>query len=299
MRKLLGFVMVLFATLLSHSASQAKCLNMGIIPAEDPKAMMEQYKPMKEWLEKQIGSCIEYFTATDYSGVVEAMRSKKVDFAWFGPFSYVMAKERAGAEAFAVGVDPTGKTTYRSLILATPEVAQKLGITSPLVGEEGMKILAQKLSNFKKQFHIIFVDPASTSGYAVPRYYMHIAGIDEKAFKKVGFISTHDAAELAVAKKIVDMAADSDITYEKMVSQGKISKETNVILWKSPELPGSPWAYRKDLSEDLKKLREAFYKLPKDIAAGYGNIVGYRPVSDKDYTIIAEVKKVIDQLQKR
>ena len=27
------------------------------------------------------------------------MREKKVDFAWFGPFSYVLAHERAGAEA--------------------------------------------------------------------------------------------------------------------------------------------------------------------------------------------------------
>ena len=34
------------------------------------------------------------------------MRAKKVDFAWFGPFSYAMANERAGADAFAVGIDP-------------------------------------------------------------------------------------------------------------------------------------------------------------------------------------------------
>ena len=33
-----------------------KSLVMGLIPAEDPKAMIEQIKPMKAWMEKELGS---------------------------------------------------------------------------------------------------------------------------------------------------------------------------------------------------------------------------------------------------
>ena len=102
----------------------------GLIPAKDPQDMIEQIKPMKAWMEKKMGRNIELFTATDYSGVIEAMRAKKVDFAWFGPFSYVMAHDRAGADAFAVGVNAKGKSTYQSYLVATPEAAKKLAAQS-------------------------------------------------------------------------------------------------------------------------------------------------------------------------
>ncbi len=280
-------------------AAEKTPLVMGLIPAEDPKAMMEQYTPMKNWLEKEIGRPIKLFTATDYTGVIEAMRAKKADIAWFGPFSYVLASERAGAQAFAVGQDGKGKTTYRAYLVATPEVAKKLDITTPLEGLEGMKTLAAKLANHKKAFTFTFTDANSTSGYAVPRYFMHQAGIDpEKVFKKVGYVGTHDAAELVVKNKIIDIAADNDVSYPKMLESGQISAETNVVIWQSPDLPGSPLAYRKDLPEEVKKaLQQAIVKVPKDVVTGYGKITGYQLVQDKDFALIKDIKKVIDTLR--
>ncbi|MFZ5453592.1 MAG: phosphate/phosphite/phosphonate ABC transporter substrate-binding protein [Thermodesulfobacteriota bacterium] len=283
---------------LAQAASQ-ECLVMGLIPAEDPKAMMEQYTPMKKWLEKETGRCIKLFTATDYTGVIEAMRAKKADIAWFGPFSYVLANGRAGAEAFAVGKDAKGVTTYRSYLVATPEAAKKLGITQPLEGEAGMKAIAAKLANHKKAFTFAFTDPNSTSGFAIPRYFMHKAGMaPKKVFKKVGYVGTHDAGELVVKNKIIDIVADNDVSYPKMLEKGQISKATNVIIWKSPLLPGSPLAYRQDLPQEVKEsLKKAIVKVPKDVVTGYGKITGYEIVGDGDYALIKEVKTVIDTLR--
>ncbi len=267
------------------SDAKEKCLVMGLIPAEDPKSMIEQYTPMKNWMEKDMGMCIKIFTATDYTGVIEAMRAKKVDFAWFGPFSYVLAHERAGVEAFAVSVDEKRNTKYRSYLVATPEAAQKLNISKPLEGEEGMKVLAEKLNRHKKEFTFVFTDPTSTSGYAVPRYFMHRAGIDpDRVFKKVGFIGTHDAEEFVVKNKIIDIVADNDVTYSKMLEKGQISKDTNVIIWMSPLLPGSPMAFRKDLPASIKeKLKNSIIRVPRDVVTRYGKITGYQLVTDKDY----------------
>ena len=280
--------------------AEENCLVMGLIPAEDPKAMIEQIKPMKAWMEKSLGRCITLYTATNYTGVIEAMRAKKVDFAWFGPFSYTMAHERAGADAFAVGIDPKGKSTYRSYLVATPETAQKLGISTPLEGEEGMKAIAEKLNKFPKEFTFTFTDTASTSGHAIPRYFMWKVGLDpDKVFKKVGFSGTHDAAELMVKNKTVDMCADNDMTNPAMVAAGKISPTTNIIIWKSPPIPGSPVAYRHDLPEETKEaLKKAITTVPEDAnkVTAFGNITGWKIVSDQDYALIKEVKKVIDQL---
>jgi phosphonate transport system substrate-binding protein len=295
---LLGLT-VLFTSSVVGAWAKKDCLIMGLIPAEDPKAMMEQYTPMKKWLEKELGRCIKLFTATDYTGVIEAMRAKKADIAWFGPFSYVLANGRAGAEAFAVGQDAKGVTTYRSYLVATPEAAQKLGITTPLEGEAGMKALAAKLANHQKVFTFAFTDVNSTSGFAIPRYFMHKAGMDpKKVFKKVGYVGTHDAAELVVKNKIIDIVADNDVTYPKMQEKGQTSPKTNVIIWKSPPLPGSPLAYRQDLPQEVKEaLKKAIVKVPKNVVTGYGKITGYQIVGDGDYALIKDVKKVIDTLR--
>ncbi|MGO9689236.1 MAG: phosphonate ABC transporter substrate-binding protein [Syntrophobacteraceae bacterium] len=297
---ILGLLAVLVAMLAGALQAEQKSLVMGLIPAEDPKAMIEQIKPMKAWMEKELGQPIELFTATDYSGVIEAMRAKKVDFAWFGPFSYVMAHERAGADAFAVGVNAKGKSTYQSYLVATPETARKLGISTPLVGEEGMKEIAQKLNEHKKEFTFTFTDPASTSGYAVPRYFMWKVGMDpDKVFQKVGFSGTHDAAELMVKNKTVDMCSDNDMTNPALVAAGKISPESNIIIWRSDPLPGSPIAYRQDLPEKTKEgLKNAMTSLPTEAnkVKAFGNITGWQIVSDNDYAVIKDVKKVIDGL---
>ncbi len=302
-RYFLAFALAAAMTIILAGALQAnqESLVMGLIPAEDPKAMIEQIKPMKVWMEKELGQHIELFTATDYSGVIEAMRAKKVDFAWFGPFSYVMAHDRAGADAFAVGVDPKGKSTYRSYLVATPETARKLGISSPLEGENGMKAIAEKLSKHKREFTFSFTDPASTSGYAVPRYFMWKVGMDpEQVFRKVGFSGTHDAAELMVKNKTVDMVSDNDMTNPALVAKGQISPQTNVIIWKSMPLPGSPIAYRHDLPENIKAaLKKAITTVPKEAnkVTAFGNITGWQIVSDSDYAVIKNVKKVIDELK--
>lgn len=286
-------------SVLSSAAAAKECLTMGLIPAEDPKAMLAQYKPMAQWLEKEIGQCIELKTSTDYTGVIEAMRAKKVDIAWFGPFSYAMAAQRAGAEAFAVGMNSKGITTYKSYLVATPKVAKALDITTPLVGLEGMKQLNAKLTPHNGKYLMAFTDVASTSGYAAPRYFMHKAGIDpKKTFKKVSFTGTHDAAELVIKNKIMDIVADNDISYPKMIQSGKISKETNVVIWESSPLPGSPLAYRGSLDSDIKeKIKNAIVKVPKNIVTGYGEITGYKIVDDKEFDIIKDMKKVIDEVK--
>jgi len=299
-KKLITLVGILALTALLSATTFAKdnCLVMGLIPAEDPKAMTERYTPMKNWLEKEIGMCIQLFTATDYTGVIEAMRAKKVDIAWFGPFSYVLANERAGAEAFAVGVDKKGNTTYHSYLVATPEATQKLGISSPLEGEAGLKVLAEKLNNHRKAFTFTFTETASTSGYAVPRYFMHKAGIEpDKVFKKVGFIGTHDAAALVVKNKIIDMASVYDEAYLTLLDKGKITADSVVIVWRSPAIVGEPFAYRSDLKENIKDaLKKAIVRIPGDLT-GSARLTGYKLTNDSEYKVIKDIKKVIDDLK--
>jgi len=255
----------------------ARPLVMGLIPAENNEEMIRTFEPMRQYLEQKIGRKIKLYTATNYAGIIEGMRKKRVDIAWFGPLSYVLAEKEAGAEAFAVGVrQSTGKSTYRSLIVVPGD--------SP----------AHSIMDLKGK-SVAFVDPASTSGGLVPSYMVKKATgmMPKQFFGKFTYAGSHDAAEMAVKNKTVDAAADNDITYPKMLKKGMITEQSNRILVYSDPLPGSPMAYRKDLDENLKrKIRDAILYAHYSIKpTGYGELSKYEQAAPADYQGIRDLVK--------
>lgn len=98
-------------------------LVMGTIPSEENAEMLRTYEPMVEYMSDELGTTVKPYTATDYSGIVEAIRSGRVDLAVFGPFSYVLAHKVAGAEAVAAQTTEEGQktSTYHSLIITQPD----------------------------------------------------------------------------------------------------------------------------------------------------------------------------------
>jgi phosphonate transport system substrate-binding protein len=276
--KKIFFAVVMGASLLSAAGvSNARELVMGLIPADNNEEMIKTFEPMRAYLEKKTGYTVKLFTATDYAGVVEAMKKKRVDIAWFGPLSYYLAEQEAGAEAFAVGIrEGSNSPTYKSII-----------VTPCDSGIKSIKDLKGK--------SVAFVDPASTSGGLMPTFMVKQATglMPQDFFGKFTYAGSHDAAELAVKNKTVDAAADNDITYPKMIEKGLITKESNCIIAESTPLPGSPLVYRGDLPADLKKqIRDTILNAHKDIqVTGYGKISHYVAIEPKDYDMIRKMVK--------
>lgn len=263
--------------LASATTASAKELVMGLIPAESNEEMIKTFEPMRAHLEKKLGQKVKVFTATDYAGVIEAMKKKRIDIAWFGPLSYYLAELEAGAEPFAVGIRQ-GKNshTYKSVIMVPGDSKAK-----------SIKDLEGK--------SVAFVDPASTSGGLMPTYMVKKATgkMPKEFFGKFTYAGSHDAVQMAVKNKTVDAAADNDITYNKMLKKGLVTKESNKILVESDPLPGSPLCYRKDLPEDLKKkLRDIILSAHNEIkVTGYGNLSHYEAIGPEDYQIVRDMVK--------
>ncbi|OIR02191.1 phosphate-import protein PhnD precursor [mine drainage metagenome] len=258
-------------------AANARDLVMGLIPAENNEEMIKTFEPMRAYMEKKLHRKVKLYTATDYAGVVEAMRKKRVDIAWFGPLSYYLAEMEAGAEAFAVGIrEGSDSPTYKSLIIAPCDS-----------GIKSIKDLKGK--------SVAFVNPASTSGGLMPTYMVKQATgmMPQDYFGKFTYSGSHDAAELAVKNHTVDAAADNDITYGKMLEKGLITKESNCIVAESTPLPGSPLVYRGDLDKKLKaQIKDVILNAHKDIqVTGYGKISHYVSVTPTDYQSIRDMVK--------
>ncbi len=264
----------------TNQGGEIEVLRMGLIPADDAEEMLRDYEPIKEYLSEELGIPVEIMVTSDYTAAIEAMRSKHIDMAWFGPFSYVIAANVAGAEAIVNGVRRSdGRSDYHSII-----------ITRADSGIETLEDLKGK--------SFAFVDPASTSGNLIPRKMLIDNGIDpDNDFSMSYYAGTHNAVEYAVANGNVDAGVDSDNSYDRMVEAGEIDPEINKIIYTSEPIPGSPIVVRGDLPTELKqKIQDALIAMDEQTlhqVSGWGDIARYQKVSDSDYDIIRETAETL------
>ncbi|MBC8495908.1 phosphonate ABC transporter substrate-binding protein [Candidatus Woesearchaeota archaeon] len=259
---------------------QLQVLRMGLIPADDAEEIIRAYEPVKEYLSEALGIPVEIQVTSDYTAAIEAMRGEHIDMAWFGPFSYIIASNVAGAEAIVNGVkESTGSATYKSIIVA--------GVSTGIETVEDLR---------GKSF--AFVDPASTSGNLIPRKMLIENGIDpDNDFSTSYYAGTHNAVLYAIANGKVDAGATGDNVYQRMVDAGEIDPEANVIIYESEPIPGSPIAVRGNLPEELKKaIQDALLNMDQQTihqVDGWGGISSYQAVSDSDYDVIRETAEIL------
>src|SRR5215468_10822770 len=77
-----GLTAALFAT--HSSKAETAEVNFGLISTEASLNQKKNWEPFLEAMSKATGLKINAFYATDYAGVIEAMRFNKVQIAWYG-----------------------------------------------------------------------------------------------------------------------------------------------------------------------------------------------------------------------
>src|SRR5262249_31945084 len=96
-------------------------INFGVISTEASMNQKKNWEPFVEDMSKAIGIKVKAFYATDYAGVIEAMRFNKVHVAWYGNKSGMEAVDRSNGEVFAQIVAKDGNTGYYSHIIVNAE----------------------------------------------------------------------------------------------------------------------------------------------------------------------------------
>lgn len=238
LRKLLALTGVGLA-IAAAPAKAADEINFGIISTESSANLKKTWDPFIADMKKQTGLEIKAFFASDYAGVIEAMRFKKVQIAWHGNKSAMEAVDRADGEVFAQTVDKAGNPGYWGHIAVHKD--------SPF------KTLEDVLK-CDKSLDFGIGDPNSTSGYLVPVTFVFSAkNIDPKACFKTVRNANHEANLLAVANKLVHAATHSSEALERLLKTNKEKHDQVRIIWTSPLIPADPLVWRKDLDPALKK----------------------------------------------
>lgn len=261
-------------------------IRVGLIPTEGGADIIKRFKPLMDHLEKNLGIAVEPFSASDYAGIITAMDHKHIDFAYFGPKSYVEASARANAQALALELDKTGARGYFGLILTRKG--------------SGIKTLDQALRSGKT---FCFTDPNSTSGCLVPSvlFYRDLKTPPEKLFKEVSFSGSHGASILAVKNGKIDVASTNNIDLDRMAEKGAVSLDDFNIIWRSELIPGAPMAGRKDLPASLKAAFTGALMSFNFDKEGIEKIQngGYAPVDDTTYDVVRYMKRLKADLQKK
>lgn len=266
--KALAIACLLMAWLCTSAVAQTdemKELNFGIISTESTANLKKGFDPFLKELENKIGMKINAFFAPDYAGIIEGMRFKKVDFAWFGNKSAIEAVDRAGGEVFAQCTGKDGSLGYNSLIIVHKD--------SPYNTIEDI-IAAGKDLNFGNG------DPNSTSGYLIPSYYIWAKNeIDPKKYFKTVRNANHESNCMAVATKQVDFATNNTESISRFTKTNPDLVKNIKIVWTSPDIPKDPLVWRKDLPRDVKSKIQA-------AILGFGRVGAN---ADKELAILNEV----------
>jgi phosphonate transport system substrate-binding protein len=255
-------------------------IKMGVVPAEDQATVSDRVQNFADSLADHLGIEVDVFLGTDYNAVIEAMRTENIDIAFFGPFAYILANERSGAEVFSIGAKSKEQMTYTSAIIV------------PADSE------AKSLEDLKgKDF--LFVDPASASGHIFPRAKMiEELGITndevESIFNSVTFSGSHDASILAVINGDADGAAIATDVMDAMLAKGVIKEADFKIIAQSDPIPRGPDAYRGNLPEDLKEqIREFYYSYQDEQFFEERGINGFYPVGDDAYDVVRQAAEAL------
>lgn len=252
-------------------------LNFGIIATEASTNLKTVWQPYLEAMAKGTGFKINGFYASDYAGVIEAMRFKKVQVAWFGNKSAMEATNRSNGEIFAQSVDAEGNPGYWSHLIVHKD--------SPI------KSLADVLK-CDKTIDFGIGDPNSTSGFLVPTSYIFAAkNIDPKTCFKTLRNASHEANAMAVAHKQVDVGTNNSENLRRLEITAPDARKDIRIIWTSPLIPSDPLVWRKDLSPAVKTQLYTWLMsygrvgTPEDIAAAKKILAGlqwapFNPSSD-------------------
>jgi phosphonate transport system substrate-binding protein len=238
-------VVVVLALPVFSQAAELKELNFGIISTESSVGLKSVWAPFLQDMEKKLGVKVNAFFASDYAGIIEAMRFNKIQLAWYGNKSAMEAVDRANAEVFVQTVDMNGNPGYWSLLITHKDST--------------IKSVDDIIQN-GKQYTFGNGDPNSTSGFLIPGYYVFaLNNIDPTKHFKRTVNSNHETNALAVATKQVDFATNNTLDLNRLKKTHPDYYQNIRIFWKSPLIPNDPIAWRKDLPEDIKTKIKSFF----------------------------------------
>lgn len=271
---LLG-VLALNTAAFAAEDNNPQTLRVALLPDESPSVVIKNNENLKNYLQEKLGRKVELVVTTDYSSMIEAMRHNRLDLAYFGPLSYVMAKSKCDIEPFAA-MQKKGKATYRSVVIA----------------HAGSGI--EKIADIRGH-DMAFGDIASTSSHLIPKSLLLNDGLSAGKDYKEHFVGSHDAVALNVQNGNAQAGGMSEPIFHTMMEKGLLKADKIRVIATSKDFPEYPWTMRAGLNPELKKaVRQAFLDMKDPAVLKPFKADGFVSIDDKAYDPVRDLAKILN-----
>lgn len=233
--------------------AEKKTFTIAYAPNESTTDSTDARSTLAKDLGKVINMEVKEIQASDYTAIIEALRTGKADMAYMGALAVAMGAERAGVTPIVMKA-PNGdkaQAVYHSVFITQKDNSE-----------------INSIKDFKGKT-IAFVDPDSTSGNLVPtseimKAFPDLHLTNEKIhtngefFEAISFSGKHQAGLQAVIKGDVDIVPISDQIMASEFKNGNADENAVKIVHSSAAIPAEAMVVSKTVNEDLKKTLTKF-----------------------------------------
>jgi len=233
--------------------AEKKTFTIAYAPNESTTDSADARSTLAKDLGKVINMEVKEIQASDYTAIIEALRTGKADMAYMGALAVAMGAERAGVTPIVMKA-PNGdkaQAVYHSVFITQKNNSE-----------------INSIKDFKGKT-IAFVDPDSTSGNLVPtseimKAFPDLHLTNEKIhtngefFEAVSFSGKHQAGLQAVIKGDVDIVPISDQIMASEFKNGNADENAVKVVHSSAAIPAEAMVVSKTVNEDLKKTLTKF-----------------------------------------
>lgn len=270
---LLSIALLIFCALSAASAQAQIKLTFGVYTADKPTTMVRAYRPALSVLEEVLSEkmqekvSIRFQVASTYAKGIDALVAGDVDFAMFGPASYIEALNRQPSLKILALESKDGSKTFNGVICVRED--SDIETISDLDG---------------KRF--AFGNERSTIGRFLSQDLLMRHGITAKDLHFYDYLGRHDHVAKSVAEGKHDAGALKEGTYKKLTKHGLKLRVLATI-----PLVNRPWVASAKLEKNMfQALKEALLELDDPKALRAMGRIQFVEASDTDF---AEIRSAI------
>jgi phosphonate transport system substrate-binding protein len=236
----LGLGLSLFGAIASASDTAAPSpLRFGILPIGSAAESLQQWRPLLDDLQKQLGLPVTTVSVSSYSGLSGAIDAQHVDVAFLSGRLAVEAVAHQHMHVFAQFVRSDGAKGNVAMLVVRND--------GPIHSLEGM--LAKP-----GQWRYARSEPLSVTGFVMPEAYVFAPrGINSDTFFTSVHIGGHQANLLSVVNREADVTTsnnpDLDLFRRKFPSEASQLK----VIWRSSLIPSGVLVVRDGLAAPLRR----------------------------------------------
>lgn len=274
-------------------SAQDDTLEVQFVPTNNDGSMQAKTQPFADYLSEKLGRKVNVTLANDYSTIVAAMNSGKVDLGIMPPAAYLQAREAGKVEAVLTSV--LGKFDEETGLPLEGET------TSTFKGEILVKADSdiQTLEDLKGK-KIATLSPNSASGYIYPVAELKEAGFDiqkDLTLTTVNDIPSEITAVLNGQQDAAFVFQGARVVFSKAFPDNDLMKELRVLYLTEGNIPNDAIAVQKDMDPELKQLIiDTFLAMSEDEAGkeamSMWSHLGYTQPDEAAYDTIANYTKL-------